>query len=188
VRVVGASLHARADLYEGAPARAHVRLTKALRTMAWHGLILVPWLRIELRYLRALAALQAHGAGARRRVMKTAEQLASERYRWPRLLADQLQAALLAIDGRPAEAAHALRDSGRALESEGAAWYASGARWVACELEGRDDELRRIRAELAQRGSPEPRRFLACYGPFMRSAAAESPQRVPSAGVTPVSK
>ena len=174
VRFVGASMHARVDLYEGAPARAHARLTKALRAMALHGLILVPWLRIELRYLRALAALQARGAGATRQVQRTAVQLANERYRWPRLLADQLQAALLAIQGRHRDAARALHVNRAALESEGAAWYASGSCWVALELEERGVALEELRATLEQRGTPDPRRFLACYGPFLRSADERS--------------
>ena len=141
------------------------RLASALRAMALQGFSLSPWLRIELRYLLALATAQAEGRRAYPHVAKIARKLGSETLLFPRLLSGQLGAWLRAVDGERKEAAVALAANALDLERDGSAWYGMGSALLAHALEGRDDGRAELIGSLHVRGVPAPEAFLTAYGP-----------------------
>jgi hypothetical protein len=157
---------ARIELYEGAPLRATATLSAALRAMAPQGPLLLPWLRIELRYLLALALLQGSGARAAPRVRAIVAQLSSESMRWPQLIARQLRAALLASSGERRAAALELRAVAVDMEREGGAWYRWASLLLAYRCERDAAGERALLASLRERGIAEPRAFLTAYAPL----------------------
>ncbi|HKU42937.1 MAG TPA: protein kinase [Polyangiales bacterium] len=163
---VAAGQRARAELFEGNAASAYRRLGAALRRMRPHGFLLVPWMRIELRYLYALAAAQARGARALPEVAAVARRLRAERLAWPRLLAGQLEGWMLAARGQRERAARHLVANAQAIDAYGGgAWYAAGSRLLASQLHGEGGS--ELLAQLRARGVPEPRSFLASYAPLL---------------------
>jgi hypothetical protein len=159
---------ARVDLYEGAPARAYQQLRSAISAMRWAGFLLAPWMRIELQYLLAVAALQCDRPGAQRCAQTIADKFALEGLLWPRLLARQLHAGLLAKTGERARAIMQLTELASELEHYGGSWYAWGSLLLAHQLRGGSTEAP-VLALAHERGSPEPERFLAAYAPLMPS-------------------
>jgi hypothetical protein len=163
---IGQASYARVELYEGRASDALRRLRSAVRAMAWHGYRLVPWIRIELRYLLALAALQAHGGRARRLVANIARKLAAERLPWPLLLARQLRAQLRAMAGDAQRAASELTALADAFHDADAAWYAWGSLLVAQQLAPTDAGNAALKASLRAHGTAQPERFLTSYAPL----------------------
>jgi serine/threonine protein kinase len=166
---IGQASQARVDLYEGHWGRAYERLRRALGAMARHGYGLVPWIRIELRYLFALAALRAHGRRARHDVRVIARRLAAEQLLWPALLARQLQSALLALEGDRERAAAQLTAVADDFVQAGGAWYAWGSLLLAHRVSGDEANGERLVVSLRARGTPEPRRFLTSYAPGLET-------------------
>jgi hypothetical protein len=158
---------ARVDLYEGAPARAYRELCGAVFAMRWAGFLLAPWMRIELQYLLAIAALQCDQPAALRRAGRIADKFAAETLLWPRLLARQLHAALRARGGEPERAIVELTELADELERDGGSWYAWGSLLLAHQL-GAASTPAPVLARARARGSPEPERFLAAYAPLIR--------------------
>jgi hypothetical protein len=158
---------ARVDLYQGAPARAYRELCSAVFAMRWAGYLLAPWMRIELQYLLAIAALQSDQPAALRRARRIADKFAAETLLWPRLLARQLHAALRARSGESERAIMELTELADELEREGGSWYAWGSLLLAHQL-GAANTPAPVLARARARGSPEPERFLAAYAPLIR--------------------
>jgi hypothetical protein len=170
---VGAAQQARADLFEGKAEVAYQRLSAALRRMRAYGFLLVPWLRIEIRYLLALAAAQARGLGAVAEVRAIARQLSAENLRWPGLLAGQLCAWATGIEGQRELAAEQFVVNAEELEGHIGAWYAAGSRWLALQLRRDGDRQGELLRTLQGKGVAKPRRFLAAYAPLLNEALDE---------------
>jgi hypothetical protein len=167
---VGAGQQARADLFEGKAQDAYLRLMAALRRMRTHGFLLVPWLRIEIRYLLALGAAQARGRRALAEVRAIARTLERENLPWPRLLSDQLRAWVTGVEGERELAAQQLFVNAAALEGHRGAWYAAGSRWLALQFRGDWDGKGELLRTLRGMGLAEPQRFLAAYAPLLNEA------------------
>jgi eukaryotic-like serine/threonine-protein kinase len=166
-----AATHARIDLFEGAPARAYAQLRRAVAAMRRTGYMLTPWMRTELQYLLAVAALGCSGASARRCAQTVTDKLARDSLPWAQLLARQLRAGLLARAGQRERASAALIELAVDLTRAGGSWYAWGSLLLAHQLRGLPGEAP-VLSTVRERGSPEPARFLAAYAPLLMADRA----------------
>jgi hypothetical protein len=162
------------DLYEGRPHAAHTRIADAWREIEASQQLRVQFSRIDLRQLRARAAIASAAArwSGRAPLLALAEQEASRLEREVRhdapAAAALLRACVAAARGDREVALHRLEAAEAGYEAAGMVLLASCARRRRGALEGGDEGRLRIAeadAFMNDRGIAQPERWLDMYAP-----------------------
>jgi hypothetical protein len=160
----------RIDLYEGRGAAAFHRIHEAWPRLRGILLLRMQLFRIELRHLRACAALAAaaEGGSDRDRLLGLAEQdsrrLAAEDHACGPPLAALVRAGALGARGRRREALESFHEAARACARAGLGLHAASADVAADRAQGTD--------WMHAQGAAAPERLAAIFAPRLRRAPA----------------
>lgn len=161
-RWAAVATEAQVKLYQGRAREGHSMLRRSLEQLRRYGLLRVPFVRVNTRYLIALSGCA--DPAARPTVARIIEQLRREPFAMAKSLADQLGTVLQ--NASPRAKAARLREIAQTFDRLESYWPAQATRALAFQLEGRADALGRLENDLRARGVSEPLRYLAFHAPL----------------------
>jgi len=164
----GIFVHAQADLYEGRPEAALLRLNAAMPDFRRFGMMRVPFIRVMTLHVLAVAAASADPTGSRSLLRRLQRRLAREPFALARCMAEQVSGWLFAFEGRTAEATAKLDEAIAGFDELGYFWLASTSRLHRHELAGDAAGATALLHAQRARGVIQPAHYLSCYGPVQR--------------------